>query len=224
MISEVISVLEKNSDPERALRMKAYMKGQFEYYGIQAPERKMLVKEFIKSHRNTDYHTVKKIITDLWHHPYRDAQYTAMELYGKHLKLLEDDDDKFLHLLLTTKSWWDTVDWLASHGVGTYLKLYPQKTLNLINIWSDSENIWLIRTCIIHQLFYKKDTDEELLAALILKHVGTKEFFINKASGWALRQYSKVNPMWVNEFISKYDSKLSNLTKKEGLKWIKKNI
>jgi 3-methyladenine DNA glycosylase AlkD len=125
--------------------------------------------------------------------------------------------------IILTKSWWDTVDWLAGHAVGTYLNLYPEKKINVLSRWSDSENIWLIRSCIIFQLFYKEQTDTKLLEDMILGHTGTNEFFINKASGWALRQYSKTNPQWVIDFVNSHVDVLDKLTCTEALKWLKNN-
>lgn len=223
MVKELESLLIQHKNEEYALKMKAYMKGKFEYYGIRAPKRKELTKPYIKAHKNTEWNEIKSIVDDLWDSPYRDGQYIGMDLLSKHLKKLEEDDLLFLQNLITSKSWWDSVDWLASHAVGSYFNMYPQNKYEVIEKWMDSENLWLKRASIIHQLFYKNKTDRDLLAALIIDQKGSKEFFINKACGWALRQYSRTNPTWVEEFVEEHHSELSNLTIKEGMRLIEKN-
>ena len=223
-ISDVLSLLKKNGNEEYARRMKAYLKGRFDLYGVKAPDRKLLIRPFLYLHKKTDYEIIKEMTFSLWNHPYRDAQYVAMDLLSKHIKKLQEPDISFIEYLITIKSWWDTVDWISSHLLGEYFKLFPQNKLEHINRFVRSGNIWLIRSTIIHQLFYREKTDRDLLAALILEQKKSKEFFINKASGWALRQYSKTNPVWVKDFISEYTLELSNLTIKEGMKWINKNL
>jgi 3-methyladenine DNA glycosylase AlkD len=121
--------------------------------------------------------------------------------------------------MITNKSWWDTVDFIATKLVGTYLVLYPCERKNYVNKWINSGNIWLQRTAILFQLKYKEQTDFELLTYIIRQLNHTDEFFINKAIGWALREYSKTNPVKVKEFIDSVQ--LSNLSIKEGSKYLK---
>ncbi len=222
-IQEVMEVLKSHGDEDYAVRMKSYLKDHFELYGIQSPKRKLLTKSFMKSHKKTDYQNIKSMVKDLWEYPFRDVQYVAMDLFSSYLKTMEKEDLSLLEYLITSKSWWDTADWLAAHGAGTYFMKFPDVKMEVIEKWMQSENLWLIRSGIIHQLFYKEKTDFDLMVALILDQKGSKEFFINKASGWALRQYSKTNPSMVQLFIDEYSSELSNLTIKEGMKWIVKN-
>ena len=73
-------------------------------------------------------------------------------------------------------------------------------------------------TCIIFQLKDGDNTDQKLLFELCAKYSKEKEFFIRKAIGWALRQYSKYNPKAVAGFIQK--QKLSPLSVKEGSKYL----
>ena len=55
----------------------------------------------------------------------------------------------------------------------------------------------------------------------LLKIISVRQsFFINKAIGWALRDYSKTNPKWVRDFIEKNKDKMAKLSIKEGSKYI----
>ena len=124
-----------------------------------------------------------------------------------------------LEFIITNKSWWDTVDFIASHLVGNYFKKYPDKIEEYINKWMLSKNIWLQRTALLFQLKYKVALNPVLLENIIKQFLYSKEFFINKAIGWILREYSKTNPQWVINFVKKYP--LHNLSKREALRLIK---
>ena len=221
-VQEVLELLKSHANEDYAIRMKAYMKGHFDFFGVQAPQRKKLIKSFVQSHKKSEFHEIKNMVSQLWIYPMRDGQYVAMELLAGHLKKLEKVDLSFIESLISTKSWWDTVDWVAGHALGKYFMKFPEMRLNTIEKWMQTKDIWLKRSAIIHQLFYKEKTDHDLLAELILEQKNSKDYFINKASGWALRRYSKTNPQWVESFIEEHNVELSKLTSKEGMKWIEK--
>ena len=123
--------------------------------------------------------------------------------------------------LINVKSWWDTVDFLAVTMVGSYMRKYPDQIIPVTKLWMDTDNIWLYRTCILFQLKYKKETNFELLDSFIQLCLGSKEFFINKAIGWALREYSKSNPQLVSEYVE--SNNLAPLSKREAMKVIERN-
>ena len=158
------------------------------------------------------------IITELWSKPQREFQYFAIDLNRKYLKKIEFQDIELFELMITNKSWWDTVDLIATNLVGAYFKLFPEQIIPVTKKWMNSDNMWLQRTCLIFQLKYKEEIDTDLLTDYILQLKDTKEFFINKAIGWILREYTRTNPEWVIDFVNKHE--LSNLSKREALKLI----
>jgi len=123
-----------------------------------------------------------------------------------------------LEKLITSKSWWDTVDTIAPHPVGKVAKETPSIVDDIIEGWSQSDNLWLCRSAILFQLRYKEETDETALYRYILANAESTEFFIQKAIGWALREYSKTNPSSVRKFIESHT--LSKLSIREGSKYI----
>jgi 3-methyladenine DNA glycosylase AlkD len=123
--------------------------------------------------------------------------------------------------LITTKSWWDTVDAIANHNVGQLLRQYPDSRDRTLTPWRQSENIWLRRTAILFQLSYKTATDADLLFAIATENRESSEFFIQKAIGWALREYSKTAPDAVQTFVA--TAELAPLSQREALKWLKKH-
>jgi 3-methyladenine DNA glycosylase AlkD len=128
------------------------------------------------------------------------------------------DDIAKIRIYITTKSWWDTVDFLCK-VIGD-VGLRDARVKSLMLDWSKDENIWIKRAAIEHQLSSKEKTDAELLGQIIVNCLGSDEFFVNKAIGWALREYSKTNSQWVKEFIDKYREQMCGLSIKEASKYI----
>ena len=211
------ALFEKNADPTQAAPMKKYMRDQFEYLGIKNPQAGALLREFIAEHGLPQLERLDIIVRDLWSLPQREFQYLAMNLIGKYEKKLEPEFITTLEYLIVTKSWWDTVDALASHPVGTHFKRYSDIKVKYLRKWRRSENIWLRRTTILFQLGYKQETDFDLLCEIITENLGSDEFFINKAIGWALRQYAHTNPAPVKKFVNTTKD-LNPLSRREALK------
>lgn len=218
MYNDLINSFIENKDPERAAQMAAYMKNQFPFLGIPKPKRVLLGKEYMK-----EFKKQKEIdwdfVNTLWSMSEREFQYLAVDYLLILKNDLQEKDIENIKTLIITKSWWDTVDTLASNIIGVLCLKFPQLIKSHILEWSSSDNIWLIRSAILFQLKYKEKTDAELLGLIIKKNSGTKEFFINKAIGWALREYSKTNKSWVEEFIK--GNTLSSLSVREGSKYLK---
>ncbi len=124
-----------------------------------------------------------------------------------------------LKKLVITKSWWETVDTLVKVFTDLYLR-YPTEMTQLMLTWSKDSNLWVKRIALEFQLLLKKQTDTKLLAKIIINNFGSDEFFINKAIGWALRDYYKTDPKWVAEFIATYSNDLSALSIRGGRKYL----
>jgi 3-methyladenine DNA glycosylase AlkD len=211
------NLYEQNANPAQAVSMKRYMRDQFEYLGIKSPQNAVLMKEFVKEHGLPPIAQLDEISRDLWSLPQREFQYIAMSLAGKLEKKCEPEFITTIEYLLITKSWWDTVDTLAGHAVGTHFKRFPTVRERYLKKWRKSDNFWLRRTILLFQLGYKKETDFDLLCELIKENLGSDEFFINKAIGWALRQYAHTSPAPVKKFVSA-TKELHPLSRREALK------
>ena len=207
------------ANPEKAAYMKKYMLGQYAYFGLAAPERRELQKQFIRDHGLPGPAELEEITMALWSQPEREFQYFAMEMLEKYRKKVPENFIATYEKMILGKSWWDTVDYIAAVLVGEYFKRFPGAIVPVTSKWMSSGNMWLQRTCILFQLKYKKQTDFELLTSFILPVAGSKEFFLRKAIGWALREYSKTDPSQVTGFVHAVE--LSNLSRKEALRRIK---
>ncbi len=203
-------------DPEIAAGAAAYMKNISSFYGLKAPDRRMLIAAFIKQYGLPEVSEIDVIIDSAWKHPMREMQYAAMELLVKSRKSSDEFRIELYERMITNKSWWDTIDYIAPHLVSFHFDHFVQTKSPVIKRWMESDNIWLQRSCLLFQLKAKAKTDENLLFDLISKLAGHKAFFIRKAIGWSLREYAKTNPASVIQFVQ--SQPLSGLSKREALK------
>jgi len=213
---DIIQIFYNNRNEENAVPMAKYMKNQFPFLGLKKPDRTALSKGFLNE-KKKDKEIDWDFIFRCYELPEREFQYLAIDYMSKVANLFQPDDMKRIEKLITTKSWWDTVD-AISPIVGHIAMKYPEIKETILTKWMESDNIWLKRVSILFQLKYKDKTDTEFLKKAILKNANTNEFFINKAIGWALREYSKTNKEWVRSFIE--NNKLSKLSVREGSKYI----
>ncbi len=217
----IISEFKRASNGVLAPQMAAYMKNNFDFFGVKSPLRNNIQKPFmIKKYLIHKLEMINEVKI-LWNEPQRELQYFAQEYVYKYINTIDESDIYFYEWLIINKSWWDTVDFIAPKLVGNYFMKYPQNKELKINKWINSNNIWLQRSAILFQLKYKSDTDTEFLASIINSLNGSNEFFINKAIGWVLREYGKTNPHWVENFCSK--TELSKLSQREALRIIVKD-
>lgn len=221
---ELLSTLfEANANATEAVAMEKYMRNQFPFFGIKSPLRKQLIRQFIAQNGLPASEQLVPVIEYLWQLPQRDYQYAALTIVEKIQKnkkqQIGENLTDLLAYMITTRSWWDTVD--ATHSiVGTQMHRYPEQINTYTLNWIESENKWLNRMAIIFQLSYGRNTNQTLLFDYILRQAHHKDFFVQKAIGWALRQYSYVNPAAVQQFIEQ--TNLSPLSVREGLKAIKR--
>ena len=207
---------EKHAHAVVAAGQKAYMKNRFEFYGIKTPRRREIQKMFFAKAYLPPKRDLEKVTKILWNKPQREYQYFAQELVRKYVKNAEIRDIELYEYMVVNKSWWDTVDFIAVHLTGEHFKKYPELRNRYVDKWLSSGNIWLQRSAILFQLNYKENLDTEFLSYVIHSMLGSKEFFINKAIGWVLRNYSKTDPDWVRDFVDR--TELDKLSRREALR------
>lgn len=217
-LKKVKSIFLENGDPERAIGQMRYLRNQFSFYGLKAPEWVALSKTIFQEMGIPEGTGLKALVRLCFEDEYREIQFFSVQMVESVLKKQPPEFIDFLEEMICTKSWWDTVDWLAKL-TGIHFKKYPELIVPVTGKWMDSGNIWLQRVAIIFQLLYRDRTNAGLMFGYILRIRHSKEFFLQKGAGWALRQYSKTNPEAVLHFIQ--TNRLPSLTHREGLKWMK---
>lgn len=216
-LSGLITELEENRNELLAESMSKYMQDKFRFLGVRGATRTEIYKKYFPDARKS-----KEIdwdfIENCWNKEEREFQYVVVYYLKAMQRFLKREDISRLKYLIVTKSWWDTVDLLAKVVGSLVIRIegYDQIMLE----WSKDSNIWLKRVAILYQLSLKEKVDEIILDKILVNNLGDSEFFINKAIGWALRDYSKFNPEWVREFIKKNKDNMANLSIREASKYI----
>lgn len=208
--------LREMANPEQAIPMAAYMKNQFPFLGIKTPERRKRCRAFFKEYRHEGIDW--GFVDTMWQLPEREFQYAAIDYLTNKKEDLTYEHLPKLKQLIQTKSWWDSVDNLDTL-IGEIVVKDPKAKATML-AWSQDEDFWLRRIAIDHQLLRKEDTDTELLEQILVNNLNQTEFFINKAIGWSLRDYSKTNPGWVRDFLNKYQEQLAPLSIREASKYL----
>jgi formyltetrahydrofolate-dependent phosphoribosylglycinamide formyltransferase len=211
-------LLAQHADPINAEPMEKYMKHTAKFLGIKSEPRRALTKQFLAENGKPPLENLPEVVLELYQMPYRELHYVAIDLMALYAKQLKPEHLPLLEQLITNNSWWDSVDALAK-TVGALLKKYPELRQDTTQRWLASNNMWLQRMTLIFQLGYKKDTDTDLLFYNILYLAESKEFFIQKAIGWILREYARTNPAAVKQFVTA--NTLKPLSVREALKHLR---
>lgn len=207
----------EESNRELAIPMENYMKNNFSFLGIKTERRRAIFKSNYEKNKTEIKSNFRIIAWELYQMKEREFHQSAIDLLVKELKknyILEDI--QLIENLIITNSWWDSVDTIAKYLLGGYLLHFPSETLKVIERFSNSNNMWLNRSAILFQLSYKEKTNFEILKSECEKHKESNEFFIQKAIGWALRDYSRFNPNGVAAYVN--STNLKPLSNREALR------
>lgn len=217
-INELRTAFEQKANRDNAQHMVKYMRNQFIFYGLKTPQRKEVYHDFLKDEKRRkqiDW----ALLDQAWQDEHREMQYFVYDYLLAMKKYVSYDDLFKIEKFVRTKQWWDTIDALMK--VYGYVGLRDARVNNLMLKWSIDPDKWVRRVAIEHQLLRKERMNTELLAKIIENNFDSEEFFINKAIGWALRDYSKTNPEWVKRFIEENHAHLAKLSISEGSKYLR---
>jgi len=213
--------LRQVADSTKAPGMQAYMKSSMPYLGVPAVPLRAICKRLFGEIELKNARQWERLVLGLWENAkYREERYAALNLLEDHraLPFQKVATLKLYEKLIVEGAWWDYVDLIASHRVGYLLDTYPVPLKKKMLAWSRCDNLWQRRTSILCQLSFKEHTDLELLYGCIAPSLDSKEFFLQKAIGWALRQYAWTNPREVKRYVKTHSAELSSLSKREALK------
>ena len=217
LLTRLDSLLAQAGDPARAAGMAAYMRDQFPFAGVPAPALRRLERSMGAGLPAPTSDDLRAFAAACWEREPREYQYVACDYLRQHVAVASAGFLPALQLLITTKSWWDTVDSLATRFTGGLVRRHPSLRAEM-DAWSGSANIWLIRTAILHQLHYGAETDTDRLFSYCLRQADHQDFFVRKAIGWALRHYARTDPGAVRDFLAHNRSTLSPLSVREASK------
>ena len=220
-VSEFVSgELQKHANPTNAVQMQAYLKTEMPFYGVKSPTLNSIVKDVKESFQITTQAEYNDVILHLWSLSHREEKYVSVKLAIKCRKFITLDALPVFEKMIREGQWWDFIDPISTNLIGKLLEKYPTEMNSILDKWIEDEDMWIRRSAILSHLKHKENTDQERLFEYCLKCAREKEFFIRKAIGWALREYSKTKPEVISNFIQEHDETLSNLSKREGMKHI----
>lgn len=204
-------------DPERAVQAAAYMRDQFAFLGLSAPTQRALGATVVSGLPAPTEEDLRAVALACWELAEREYQYFACDWLRAHVRVPGPGFLQTVRTLITTKSWWDTVDPLATRVVGGLVSRHPQLSAEL-DAWAADRNTWLIRTAILHQLHYGTETDPDRLFGYCTRQADHPDFFVRKAIGWALRHYARTDPDAVRRYVHGNRGRLSPLSVREASK------
>lgn len=219
LVARVAGALSAAADPEQAGPMAAYMRDQFPFLGIKGPTRRDLVRPMLTVSRGMPADEVLSAADALWARDEREYQYVACDLLARHATRLDHSALAALRRLVATKSWWDTVDALASRTVGPIVRRH-RECARVMDRWVTDDDIWVARAAVLHQLGWKEGTDTGRLFDYCARRADHPDFFMRKAIGWALRDYARTDPDSVARFVAGHRDTLSTLSVREACKHI----
>jgi len=221
---ELLTELKAVADPAKAAPMQQYMKSSMPYLGVQATPLRSVCKKVFANHRLHTFEAWRDGCLSLWRQAeFREQRYAALELTGHRFYR---DHQTMIALpmyeeMVVTGAWWDYVDLIASHRLGGLLRSYPKPMSTKMRQWSHGKDMWKRRSAILCQLSFREITDLALLYECVDPSLASSEFFLQKAIGWALRQYAWTDPREVQRYVKLHADQLSALSKREALKNIK---
>ena len=221
MLALLRAELSRAGDPQKTAAMQAYMKSAMPYWGVQTPLQRAITRRLFAAHLLESAEEWREACLAIWRAAqYREERYAAIELTGfKYYREWQTLDTLPMYEeMIVAGAWWDFVDVIASARLGPLLRQYPGRMRTKMLQWGRSRSIWKRRSAILCQLTFKSETDLDLLYAAIEPSLGSKEFFLQKAIGWALRQYAWSDPREIRRYVRANADRLSALSKREALK------
>jgi 3-methyladenine DNA glycosylase AlkD len=217
LLDRLVRLFGAARDPERAVKTAAYMRDQFPYLGFSQATQRALARTALAGLPAPAEEDLRAVVLACWDLPEREYQYFACDWLRAHVGVPGPEFLATARTLITTKSWWDTVDPLATRFVGGLVRRHPRLRADM-DAWSADPNMWVVRTALLHQLHYGPETDTDRLFAYCTRQAGHRDFFVRKAIGWALRHYARTDPDAVRRYVAGKRDVLSPLSIREASK------
>lgn len=223
VVAAVRERLRALADPAKAEPMRAYMKSELPFHGVQAAQRRRALREVFAANPIEDLPTWQATVRALWEvASHREERYAAIQLTGDPLYRAYQVPEtlELYRELVAAGAWWDYVDEIAARRVGPLLLDWRDSVRPAVRSWSTGNDMWLRRTAVLCQILAKERTDTRLLTDVIEPNLSHQGFFVRKAIGWALRSHAATDPAWVHAFVAEHSAALAPLSRREALKHI----
>jgi 3-methyladenine DNA glycosylase AlkD len=214
----VTTELSARGRAEDVASMQKYMKTEMPFHGVMSRGQGEVFRLLRKDHSPSSMDEYRALVLELWELPRREEKHMAISVAEGFRRFISPECLPLYARLVREGAWWDFVDRVAIHCVGVALRSSRRVVGGTMKGWIEDECMWMRRSAILCQVGHRQDTDEEMLFDFCLRRCGEKEFFIRKAIGWALREYSYTSPDGVARFLVENRVSLSGLSFREGAK------
>ena len=218
-MAEIRTALAGAGDPEVAVAQQAYMKSSMPYHGVTAPRLKLALRPILAAYRPGGREEWEATVRELWDGATHREEWYAATALARHRAARPWQDPPTLDLyrhLVVTGAWWDHVDEVAAHLVGGVLSGHRTAVSPVMRAWARDSDLWVRRTAVLSQLRFQAETDTDLLHDVIEPNLDDRSFWLRKAIGWALREYSRTDPDWVRAEVDLLGDRLSGLSRREA--------
>lgn len=225
IVQDLQARMQAVAEPERAAQMAAYMKTSQPFYGVSSPRRAEVQRAWLKTVPAAlvrDQAGFEALVMAIWRLPQRENQYVALATARHFKRFLTPASLPLMRTLAIEGAWWDLIDELSQHLVGTILDKHPQQTWPVLDQWIEDQNLWIRRTALLAQNRRKSRTEQDRLFRYCLARAHETDFFIRKAIGWALREYAYVDANAVRTLLASHPNTFSGLTVREASKHLGK--
>ncbi|MBD3223875.1 MAG: hypothetical protein GF313_04050 [Caldithrix sp.] len=220
-MGRIVNVLESQKDEKQAAIHKNYHKSDLQFMGWTTPQMRQLASHLLQE-RSTPQ-SFFDLCDALWQQPIFETRMLVTILFEKRIKqFFQAADFERFYPLLRDCDGWALTDNLAIKGLGAFLFRFPRYHAH-VDGWKTDSHLWVRRAGILRFITpvrYKADWPSRM-EAILIHHFAETDFFIRKAIGWTLREWSKLDPDRVRHFAFQNKEAMSALTFKEATRKIK---
>src|SRR3989442_8943834 len=213
--------LRRAGSAARARGEKAYLKSELQFWVTGQDQIRLAVREFCDAHRDLSRADLRELAETLYASDVHELRASAIGVLERNHPTLVDRDLPWLITLVRKSKSWAYVDWIAPKVIGDVIARDPRSRKRLA-IWAKDDDFWVRRAALLaeHNALRAGGGDFAVWSRLAAPMLGEREFFIRKAIGWVLREVSKKRPERTYEFLRKHRDRVSNLSLKEGAKYL----
>ena len=214
--ARLLQALRALGGPERAEQEKRYQKSRWEHWGVPLPGMDVAIKEALG---DLTQQRALELCRRLWREPVWDLKIVAGRILAR--KSIEPDARvwRFVTERLADLDGWAVADNLA--GVASRCLIEDPGRLDAVEAWIENPHLWMRRAALVFTLPWAKEKrDPERMLGWAVLLAEDRQWFIQKAVGWWLRELSKRDPKRVRRFLKDHGEKLTGVARREAMKYL----
>ena len=215
----IAAELRAAGSPERAVRERAYLKSDLDFFGVPVPVTRAAIRSWCRARPALGHDELVPVAAALWQRPVFECRMAAEMLLELNPGLLSPADVPLIERMLREARTWALVDSLAADLMGGLVERYPALA-GVLDRWAADEDFWIRRSALLALVgpLRRGAGDFGRFSRYADQMLTEKEFFIRKAIGWVLRETAKKRPALVADWLAPRIRQVSGVTLREALK------